>query len=41
MTGFKEVWHNSRAAQAMKTERLYEAGGSITWTSLPAFKEGQ
>lgn len=34
MSGYKEVWNCARAAQSLVAEHLYEAGGSIAWTSL-------
>ena len=34
MSGYKEVWNNARACQSLLGEGFYEAGASITWTSL-------
>lgn len=34
MSGYKEVWNCANAAQSLVAEHIYEAGGSIAWTSL-------
>ena len=33
-SGYKEVWHAGRALLALKQEKLYEAGGNLSWVDL-------